>query len=167
MTESVWGDALTELLLKEKELTASNQRFYCLSYSFLALPHQELEALVHRWEVSHKRLTTTSLFVPVATGQGLTQAGDSPPETSSDRAAGQVPMEEQRPRTVQTKGPAETDKLSTDPPVGRQVRQELQGDLGGSLKLARWLLAGLPWILGHKAGVVGLSTTCQGWAGSH
>lgn len=36
MTQYIWGDALTELLLKEEELTASNQRFYCFSHGFLA-----------------------------------------------------------------------------------------------------------------------------------
>lgn len=104
MTQSVWGNALTELLLKEEELTASNQRFYCFSHGFLALPHDELEVLVHRWEVSHKRLTTTSLFIPVGPGQGLTQAGDSSPETSHDRVAEQEPVEEQKPRTVRPRG---------------------------------------------------------------
>ena len=61
-------DAL-KLLLEEKEVSASNQGFHCLSHGFLALPHRRLTG---SWP---RRAAHQSLCTSPATGQGLTDGG--------------------------------------------------------------------------------------------
>ena len=134
-------DAL-RLLLEEKELSASNQGFHCLSHSFLALPHRRLTGSWPRG-AAHQSLCTSP-----ATGQGLTDEGTE--------AQG-----------CQTKRLAEVDKRGTCPLPGLQTSEPGNCRGSGSFPTKWRLLAGFPRVSGHKAGVVGPSMRHQGWAGSH